>query len=75
MIYMFLSNNLSSGDINSSNLPCYLCFMFVMLSCRQFTAVLWSPARKRADLLALLYVVIYCVLSLPNGVSWVKYGT
>ena len=22
MIYMFLSNNLSSGDINSSNLPC-----------------------------------------------------
>ena len=24
MIYMFLSNNPSSGDINSSNLPCYL---------------------------------------------------
>ena len=23
MIYMFLSNNPSSGDINSSNLPCY----------------------------------------------------
>ena len=22
MIYMFLSNNPSSGDINSSNLPC-----------------------------------------------------
>ena len=30
---------------------------------------------ERADLLALLYVVIYCVLSLPDGVSWVKYGT
>ena len=24
MIYMFLSNNPSSGDINSSNLPCFL---------------------------------------------------
>ena len=24
MIYMFLSNNPSSGDINSSNLPCWL---------------------------------------------------
>ena len=23
MIYMFFSNNPSSGDINSSNLPCY----------------------------------------------------
>ena len=30
---------------------------------------------KRADLLALLYVVIYCVLSLPDVVSWVKCGT
>ena len=30
---------------------------------------------ERADLLALLYVVIYCVLSLPGGVSWVKCGT
>ena len=24
VIYMFLSNNPSSGDINSSNLPCYI---------------------------------------------------
>ena len=24
MIYMFLSNNPSSGDINSSNLPCFI---------------------------------------------------
>ena len=30
---------------------------------------------EAADLLALLYVVIYCVLSLPDGVSWVKCGT
>ena len=27
MIYMFLSNNPSSGDINSSNLPCLICNM------------------------------------------------
>ena len=52
------------------DLFCYLCFVFVMLSCRPFIAVL-----ERADLLALLYVVIYCVLSLPHGVSWVKCGT
>ena len=28
MIYMFLSNNPSSGDINSLNLPCLSCFKF-----------------------------------------------
>ena len=28
MIYMFLSNNPSSGDINSSNLPCFIFFFF-----------------------------------------------
>ena len=27
MIYMFLSNNLSSGDINSLNLSCYDVFL------------------------------------------------
>ena len=27
MIYMFLSNNPSSGDINSSNLPCLILFV------------------------------------------------
>ena len=26
MIYMFLSNNPSSGDINSSNLSCFSCY-------------------------------------------------
>ena len=29
MIYMFLSNNPSSGDINSSNLSCLELFSFV----------------------------------------------
>ena len=50
----------------------YLCFVYVMLSCRLFIVV---TCLERADLLALLYVVIYCVLSLPDGVSWVKCGT
>ena len=27
MIYMFLSNNPSSGDINSSNLPCLTLYL------------------------------------------------
>ena len=31
MIYMFLSNNPSSGDINSSNLPC--CVQYWQLGC------------------------------------------
>ena len=29
MIYMFLSNNSSWGDINSSNLPCFLFKSFI----------------------------------------------
>ena len=49
---------------------CYLCFVLVMLSCSLVVTCL-----ERADLLALLYVEIYCVLSLPDGVSWVKCGT
>ena len=32
---------------------CYLCLVFVMLSCR-FIAALWSFAEKRADLFALV---------------------
>ena len=31
MIYMFLSNNPSSGDINSSNLSCYILFLLHFL--------------------------------------------
>ena len=29
MIYMFLSNNPSSGDINSSNLSCFFLYFYV----------------------------------------------
>ena len=42
------------------DLFCYLCFVFVILSCRLFIAVLWSPA-WRDHLLALLYAMFYCV--------------
>ena len=35
-------------------------FVFVMLSC-QLIAALWSPAGKKANILALLYVVFSCV--------------
>ena len=30
VIYMFISNNPSSGDINSSNLPCFVKAKFFM---------------------------------------------
>ena len=47
---------------------CYLCFVFVMLSCLFITA-LWSPAWKRANLLALLCVIFYCVfVTFPRDV-------
>ena len=39
-----------------------------MLSCL-FIAALWSPAGKRANLLARLYVKFSCVLSLSHVVS------
>ena len=32
MIYMFLSNNPSSGDINSSNLPCFFMICCLLLT-------------------------------------------
>ena len=43
MIYMFLSNNPSSGDINSSNLSCFL----LQDACNKITSlgeyiVIWS---------------------------------
>ena len=56
--------------------------IFLLLMFRVCHAVLLSiycglvvTCLERADLLALLYVVIYCVLSLLDGVSWVKCGT
>ena len=61
---------------------CFICGSFLLLMCRVCHAILSSfycslvvTCLKRADLLALLYMVIYCVLSLPDGVSWVKCGT
>ena len=61
---------------------CFFCGSFLLLMLRVCHAILLSiycslvvTCLERADLLALLYVVIYCVLSLHNGVSWVKCGT
>ena len=58
------------------------CGSFLLLMFRVCLAILSSiycslvvTCLERADLLALLYVVIYCVLSLPDGVSRVKCGT
>ena len=42
-----------------------------MLSCL-FIAALWSPAGKGIYLLALLYMMFSCVLSLSHVVSWVR---
>ena len=61
---------------------CFFCGSFLLLMFRVCHAILSSiycslmvTCLKRADLLALLYVVIYCVLSLPDWVSWVKCDT
>ena len=58
---------------------CFFCGSFLLLMFRVCHAILSSiycspvvTCLERADLLAHLYMVIYCVLSLPNGVSWVK---
>ena len=58
---------------------CFFCGSFLLLMFRVCHAILSSiycslvvTCLKMADLLALLYVVIYCVLSLPDEVSWVK---
>ena len=48
---------------------CYLCFVFVVLSCLVVTY--W----EKTGLLALLYVMFYCVLSFSHVVSWVRCGT
>ena len=61
---------------------CFFCGSFLLLMFRVCHAILSSiycslmvTCLERADLLALLYVVIYCVLSLPDWVSWVKCDT
>ena len=58
---------------------CFFCGSFLLLMFRVCHAILSSiycspvvTCLERAELLALLYMVIYCFLSLPNGVPWVK---
>ena len=61
---------------------CFFCGSFLLLMFHVCHAILSSiycsrvvTCLERADLLAPLYVVIYSVLSLPDGVSWVKCDT
>ena len=55
-----------------------LSFLFFMFRvCHVFLSVhcsLVETCWKSADLLALLYVVFYCVLSLSHVVAWVRCG-
>ena len=56
--------------------------LFLLLMFRVCHAILSSiycslvvTCWERADLLALLYVMFYCVLSLSDRVAWVNCGT
>ena len=52
-------------------------FLFMFCVCHVFMSVHCSlvvTCWERADLLALLYVMFYCVLSLSHMVSWVRCG-
>ena len=53
----------------------YLCFVFVMLSC-WFIAALWSlTCWEKANLLAILYVMFYCVfVAVPCGIGLDKHN-
>ena len=51
---------------------CYLCLVFVMLSCL-FIAALWSPAGKGLTSW-LLFVMFNCDLSFSHVVSWFRCG-
>ena len=50
----------------------FLCLVFLMIL-RLFIAALWTPAGKRADLLALVGDV-YCILLLSHVEHWVRCG-
>ena len=43
---------------------CYFCILFAMLSCL-LIAALWSPAEKRADLLAPICALKLCLCYYP----------
>ena len=49
--FMFLSNNPSSGDINSSNLSCFICTVIALfhLHCTQLVTCLATDASLTAD--------------------------
>ena len=46
---------------------CYFCLVFLMLS-RMFTAALWSPAGKKADLLAFVGDVFCIFVTFQCGI-------
>ena len=51
--------------------------LFMLCVCRVFLSVHCSLVVtfwEMTDLLALLYLMFYCILSLSNVVSWVKCG-
>ena len=60
---------------------CFFCGSFLLLMfrvCHAMSSIYCSlvvTCLEMADPLALLYVLIYCILSPPDGASWVKCGT
>ena len=66
MICMFFSNNPSSGDINSSNLPCF-CFSFsvVMGSTVLQQPYFFRPLRKVSNICSMIPKV--CILITISG--------
>ena len=59
MIYMFLSNDPSSGDINSSNLPCCSMFCYTLRFVHSSIAIILMGKR---ELVALLYLSFWCLV-------------
>ena len=77
MIYMFLSNNPSSGDINSSNLSCLEHIMF--LNCSYICS--WLFLRQSMNIIKCvleLFLNVFLIISntyLEYNVSSLIYGT
>ena len=52
--------------------------LFMFRVCHAFLSAYCSlvvTCRERADILALLYLIFYCVLSFSHVVFWVRCGT
>ena len=62
-----------SLGLNWNSRDLYICVCHPVLTSIYCSLVV--TCWERTDLLALLYVMFHCVLSLPGGVSWVKCGT